>query len=93
MSETGKSSDKENKKNDFLKIETQNEHYNSKSVHDEVQSNEKLENRDFDRQLKNGSDLFHTSSSTKTDITEYHGGIQKKSTDLNSNDIRIKDQV
>ena len=84
----GKSSYQENMKNDFLNTETRN---NSKSVHDEVQ----LGNRDFFKD-KNGFNLVNTSSSTKTNFTENHGGgIQKKSLALHSNGnaSRMADQV
>ena len=83
-----KSSDQENMKNDFLNTETRN---NSKSVHDEVQ----LGNRNFYKD-KNGFNLVNTSSSTKTNFTENHGGgIQKKSLALHSNGnaSRMADQV
>ena len=89
ISEIGKSSDKENMKNDFLKTEKQNENYNSKSVHDEVQ----LGSRNFYKNNKNGSELVNTSSSTKTYLTENHSGIQKKSLDFHSNASRMPDQV
>ena len=74
--------------NHFLNTETRN---NSKSVHDEVQ----LGNRDFYKD-KNESNLVNTSSSTKTNFTENHGGgIQKKSLALHSNGnaSRMADQV
>ena len=80
-----KSSDKENMKNDSLITEKQNENYNSKSVHDEV---DKIQSgsRNFYKNNINGSKLLNTS--TKTGFTENHGGIQ-----IHSDESRMTDQV
>ena len=91
ISETGKSSDKENIKQDFLNNETQNENYNSKSVHDEIQSDElQLGKKNFYQNKKNVSELVSVSrSSTKSNFSENH----TKNQNFHRNASRMPDQV
>lgn len=90
----GKSSDQENMNDDFLDTKTRSEDYNSKSVNNDVQS-EEIQSRttDFHKNNKTVYDLVNTSSSNTTEFTENHGGIQKKSLTLHSNGSRMRDQV